>query len=142
MALGFSVSRQQPMTDEQFLYAQSQGRVAALGVAQVAFIAAIVFSITAIKFRFNWTDLDWSPAWKAIFWIHLVGLSLAGIPALAYFGALRSDHLSERLKLRPRLVQSANDWLVTICGYGVVFLAIGAVTVLSALAVNWYRASP
>jgi hypothetical protein len=130
------------MTDEAFLYAQSQGRIAALGVAQVAFIAAIVFSITAMKFGFKWTDLDWGLAWKAIFWSHLVGLSAIGIPALAYFGLLRSAHLTERLKLMPRLVKSANAWLETLCAYGVVFLAIGAITLLSALAVNWYRASP
>jgi hypothetical protein len=136
------MSRQQPMTDAAFLYAQSQGRIAALGVAQVALIAAIVFSITAMMFGLQWTDLDWSPVWKAIFWSHLVMLSVAGIPALAYLGVLRSYRMTERLKLRPRLLQSANDWFVTICGYGVVFLAIGAITLMSTLAVNWYRASP
>jgi len=136
------MSRQQPMTDEQFLYLQSRGRIAALGVAQMAFISAIVFSITAIKFGFNWTDLDWGPAWKAIFWVHLFGLSVVGIPALAYLGLLRSDHLTERLKLMPRLIKSANEWLEILCAYGVVCLAIGALTLLSALAVNWYPASP
>lgn len=130
------------MTDEEFLYVQSRGRIAALGVAQVAFIAAIVFSITAIKFGLSWTDLDWGPAWKAIFWVHLVGLSVIGIPALAYFALLRSHRLSERLKLMPQLVKSANDWLETLCLYGVVSLAIGALILLYALVVQWYRGSP
>lgn len=141
-ALGLSMSQKQPMTDAEFLYARSRGRIAALGVAQVAFIAAIVFSITAIKFGLNWTDLDWGPAWKAIFWVHLVGLSVTGILALAYFGLLRSDHLTERLKLMPRLIKSANDWLETLCFYGFVFLVIGAITLLYALAVDWFRAPP
>ena len=129
------------MTDEEFLYAQSRGRIAALGVAQVACIAAIAFSVSAMQFGFDWTDLDWSLAWKSIFWVHLVGLSAIGIPALVYIGLLRSAHLTERLKLMPRLVKSANAWLETLCAYGVVFLAIGAITLVSALAVNWYRAS-
>ena len=140
MAFGFSMSQKKPMTDEQFLYAQSRGRIAALGVAQIAFFSAIAFSVSAMKFGLNWTDLDWSPAWKSIFWVHLVGISATGIPALAYFVLLRSDHLTGRLKLMPKLIKSANDWLESLCAYGVIALTIGAITLLSALVVKWYRA--